>query len=415
MSKISWGTFMPLIGGFPIGCEKATKTLPSYILGYNISSYNDGLYVRYMNENRKLNIPYRIVDNPEFDATALPYVDIINVTPFCSGLSMLNSSVGKGSKSRGSDAEQNKWIYDSLELSLKLKPKVVIGENAPGLFTSIGDGVRTKIYEIAKSHGYSVSFVKTTTSLHGLPQRRDRTFYFVWNNKKAPILEYIKRDNPGYFNYLSKFSGELDKEDLAYRTEFVESDWLFRYVTDDLSKTYKELQEETEVSLMEYINTLEKVDEYIKFLTKSGAREDLIKTKEKRPIDNALRKAIHCKNKISKGLGVWDYTLKPVHPDANISALINKNAHLFLHPTEVRTLTLREQAYLMGLPTDFYVDDLKSQTIGQNVPVNTAVDMIQHCIDFINGNVTLSNTDYVMQSNITRQMQKVNKLEEPLF
>lgn len=54
---------------------------------------------------------------------------------------MLNRSKNDGT-GRGSDAEINKWMFDSAEYVLgKIKPKVFWGENAPGLFTNIGEGV----------------------------------------------------------------------------------------------------------------------------------------------------------------------------------------------------------------------------------------------------------------------------------
>ena len=54
---------------------------------------------------------------------------------------MLNRSKNDGI-TRGSDAEMNKWMFDSAEYVLgKIKPKVFWGENAPGLFTTIGRGV----------------------------------------------------------------------------------------------------------------------------------------------------------------------------------------------------------------------------------------------------------------------------------
>ena len=68
-------------------------------------------------------------------------VDYINGVCPCAGLSMLNTSKTSGI-SRGSDAEMNKWMFQSAEYVLgRIKPKVFWGENAPGLFTTIGLGV----------------------------------------------------------------------------------------------------------------------------------------------------------------------------------------------------------------------------------------------------------------------------------
>ena len=67
------------------------------------------------------------------------------------------------------------------------------GENAPGLFTQIGEGVVNKLKQIGRTFGYSFSLIKTSTELHGIPQRRIRTFYFFWQSPTVPMLQYQKR------------------------------------------------------------------------------------------------------------------------------------------------------------------------------------------------------------------------------
>ena len=58
---------------------------------------------------------------------------------------MLNRSKAAG-VSRGSDAEKNQWMYKSAEYALcNIKPKVVWGENAQGLFSATGLGVVDKL------------------------------------------------------------------------------------------------------------------------------------------------------------------------------------------------------------------------------------------------------------------------------
>ena len=54
---------------------------------------------------------------------------------------MLNRSKNSG-VGRGTDAEANQWMFKSADYVLgTIKPKVFWGENAPGLFTNMGDGV----------------------------------------------------------------------------------------------------------------------------------------------------------------------------------------------------------------------------------------------------------------------------------
>ena len=83
-----------------------------------------------------------ILEHPAFNIFSLNLgVDYINGVCPCAGLSMLNTSRTSGI-SRGSDAEMNKWMFQSAEYVLgRIKPKAFWGENAPGLFTTIGEGV----------------------------------------------------------------------------------------------------------------------------------------------------------------------------------------------------------------------------------------------------------------------------------
>ena len=92
--------------------------------------------------------------------------------------------------------------------------------------------------------------------------------------------------------------------------------------------------------------------------------------------------------------------------------MIGKSEGSYVHPTEKRTLTQREKAHLMGMPFDFVIDDVPGGTIGQNVPVNTAADMVSQAVKFIKGELKLSNSDYVIQNNIKQRIDFVDKTYE---
>ncbi|MFW6283338.1 MAG: DNA cytosine methyltransferase [Minisyncoccales bacterium] len=96
--------------------------------------------------------------------------DIIIGVPVCSALSSLNQK-------SSSDYCSIDNIYQLSEFSLETKPKVAIFENAPGLFSKKGKPVREKLYNISKKFGYKLSILNTDTRLHGIPQRRIRTYF----------------------------------------------------------------------------------------------------------------------------------------------------------------------------------------------------------------------------------------------
>ena len=59
-----------------------------------------------------------------------------------------------------------------------IKPTCLWGENAPGLYTPVGQEVLHKLKEIGMTFNYTFSVGKINTGLHGIPQLRVRTFYF---------------------------------------------------------------------------------------------------------------------------------------------------------------------------------------------------------------------------------------------
>jgi len=402
--KIKWATIFPLIGGFPIAAEQAFNKHPEFVLSYTLAKNNDQYYLRYLNETKKANIPYYVIDDENFDVNKLYNVDVVVGTPICSGLSMLNTSINKKSaKSRGGDAIQNETIYNSTEFSLKhLKPKVFVGENAPNLFSDAGLKVREKLYEIAKKYNYSVSFYKTDTVFHGIPQKRQRTFYFLWKNKYAPILNFINKPRKNYKEYMLSYPGELNQDDLTKTKKFVETHPAYIFVTQVLKQSPEDLFKNKYFSLLAYLK--DNLDKYIEWLKEQGATVESTKKPvyERTNYESCLRVALHYKNKFEQGKGVWDATL--IFPSDTINSLINKTHRHFVHPEGNRTLTTREKGWLMGMPIDFPIDDIEGKTIGQNVPVTTAKDIIEEIKNYLEGNLKMSDSNYFMQNNMAQKI-----------
>ena len=140
MSDIKWATIIPLIGGSAVGCSMTTKNQPVGHLTYNAFGANESHIRRHWP-----NVPYHVID--EGNLPNLGQLDFVNSVCPCAGLSMLNSSAIEGSiNKRGSDAAQNEWMYKSTRVILEnYKPKVLWGENAPGLYTKLGEGVVEKL------------------------------------------------------------------------------------------------------------------------------------------------------------------------------------------------------------------------------------------------------------------------------
>ena len=71
----------------------------------------------------------------------------------------------------------------------------------------------SKFRKVGAAFGYSFSMVKTTTHLHGIPQRRLRTFYFFWNTPTVPVLNYKKKPCKSLSEYLKEIPKNATMQD----------------------------------------------------------------------------------------------------------------------------------------------------------------------------------------------------------
>jgi site-specific DNA-cytosine methylase len=366
-----------------LGAKKATGKDPEYIISYDAFSSNDS--------HCRVNFPetpYGIIreDDIAWDKPAPEdlYVDMVVSLCPCAGLSALNSSTKKDSaKARGSDAEQNHWMYASSRYILEnVKPRVLWGENAPGLFTSIGVGVADKLYEIAKEYGYSFSIIKTSTSLHGIPQNRTRSFYFFWKSDSAPVLDWIRKDSGTLEDYIQR-TPKGSYSEIFFMKDPLNEDPLYLWLRDMEKKTPREAALEGNRSILIYaFRDRARVLSAIEYLEKRSDKksENYVKL-----FKRALEKR------------VWDST--PHLNAVNIPAVVGRTLQLSIHPTEPRWLNVQEIMWLMGMDDQFKLAHEGYTQISQNVPVNTAADWAEQVIKWLNGNLKSSGVDYFKQDN----------------
>lgn len=380
MKDIKYATIVPLIGGMTIGNEMATGKTPEYLLSYSAFADNDSNLVKYLNEDRNIEVPYHHIDSENFEVSAAGPVDFVSAVCPCAGLSMLNTS------NRGSDAEANKWMYESAEFVLgTIRPKVFWGENAPGLVTSVGVGVRERLFEIAQKHGYSFSIVKTSTTKHGIPQRRVRTFYFFWDSPAAPIMNYYDRELPSLADFISNIPDDATYQEPVHD---LSENIFFKWFKEN--HTREEFEKYSNFTILKVLGQdMDKLNSLRKYVEKNGKERE-------------LKKVDHLINKYSQGKGVWDDS--PHFYTDVVNAIITKNMNTAVHPTEDRYLTNRELMTLMGLPYDFQLKSKKWSVYTQNVPTYTARDWTYEVMKFINGELELSEAKYLIQDNLNQTM-----------
>lgn len=395
MSDIKWGTIIPLIGGSAIGCSLSTKNKPQFHLSYNAFSDNETSLMNYWNDVPK----YMLDDGNVVD---FKEVDFVNSVCPCAGLSMLNTSKGE-SKGRGGSAAQNQWMYNSAEYVLSnVQPRVFWGENAPGLFTKIGTDVVYNLKEIAKKYNYSFSLYKTNSELHGIPQRRIRTFYFFWKSPTAPIMNWKNTPAPDLLTYLNQIPADAPNQNDFMVEGLVTEHYLpYKFLLEKLDMTHEEFY--TFIgrgTINQYLQDNDLLNECIDWLKEHYPNHGFSNRDSTRTFIDMLE---HIKVKLAQGLGYWDAS--PHFFDTTFAALIGRNMFNGVHPVENRYLNIREMLHLMGMPHDFQLNDVrKVNHIAQNVPVKTAKDMTDEVVKFLNGELPLSDSKFVRQDNMTQKI-----------
>ncbi len=405
-SNLTWASIIPLIGGESIGVMNTLDgKLPEYILSYPPFKHNDAHFIEYIKNKGWDDSKYYMIDpvtNTCDNIDSVHYVDIVNSVPPCAGLSSLNKDSGHG-------CPVNDWMYISTEFALKhIKPKVLFGENAPRLSSATGALVRDNLAQIGKRYGYSVAFYRTASYKHGCPQKRLRTFFFLFKSECVPFLEFYNRplvsfgtqiDGPLHSNDPMNVPAATSKCHLGYNRK--PSDVLFyRYVLDKIeNKTHREFLESLEKStgILDYI--LANDGNFNNFIEWCNGHRN---PEYEYEFNYAIKKAQHMNMKMASDLGYWNHHIKMVPYHGIAPAYVSSAPYNLVHPLEDRFLTLREGLRLMGLPDDFNVIGGAKNTnhICQNVPVATAQDMAEQAVKFIIGELHISVYDRMIVNNI---------------
>lgn len=393
-----WGTIVPLIGGQTIAGRDVTGHNPDALLTYTPFADNEKNIRAYMPD-----VPYEVLDDGG-NQSALKDADFISALCPCAGLSTL----GTGSPEMREAA--NSWIFKSADHVLgTLRPKVFWGENAPALYSENSEKalkVRQRLEAIAQANGYTVSYYFTSTHMHGVPQRRHRTFYFMWReNGKVPVMRYWKRPTPTWGEYMKTVdtNATQHQDDIERATRNLTATRFPQYAKNLHGDEWPNVIRERMKELKKHMWT---VQDYILNDPDHGDKPTQMRDwfasnndeKATAYVDRILAK-------IAGGKGVWDDSPAIFMPDANFNALIGRTTDS-AHPYEHRSLTVRECLHMMALPNDFKLVTKTINHICQNVPVCTASDMQRDVLAYINGELPLVDANVVFQNNFKEVLEE---------
>ena len=164
-------------------------------MGYKLSGFdvigcndNDPAMMAIYRDNHNPTFPFLSKIQDFKNQTGLPEelfdLDILDGSPPCSSFSMSGNREkdwGKEKKFREGQAEQvlDTLFFDFVDLAERLQPKVIIAENVKGLIMGEAQTYVAKILNQFDAAGYFVDFKLLNSMTMGVPQRRERVFFYA--------------------------------------------------------------------------------------------------------------------------------------------------------------------------------------------------------------------------------------------
>ena len=374
---------VPLIGGQALGQEAAFGSRPDYLLSYTPFANNDSHLVNYYKE-----VPYIVLDQ---GGRAPHSVDVVGTTCPCAGLSSLSGYAS-------SDAPANEWMYRTAEYVLKeMKPQVLWGENSPQFAGKIGRPIVDKLRAIAKKEGYTMSIYRTKSFLHGIPQIRERSFYFFWKGDKVPVFNYFSTPIKTIEEVLDSVPANATQQEVTNDKIPSKTDHMYRYVLEEL---------EGGITHQDFYKMITKTDNAMDWLERKGITYKQVgEWMKKQGLDRQAERCERIHEKLGKGLNIMR-RLTTV-PKDYIGAFVGHYPGMLTHYKEDRYITYREAMTIMGLPFDFELLNPSRflNHICQNVPVGTATDMANEIKAALSGERDWITGDLLYQYNASRRYE----------
>lgn len=394
-NNYTYASIIPLIGGETIAMQNAFGKRPEYIMSYSGFNANDSQLLNHY----KHEVPYHVLDEGGSHGGK---VDVVNSVCPCAGLSMLNTSAS-------ADNAANDWMVESANYVLgEVQPKVFWGENAPGLYGNMGKPVVEKLRAVGDKYGYTMTLYKTKSTLHGLGQVRNRSFYFFWKDDSVPYMPYFSKEKEPIEECIrNAFVSEDDPMNEVVNKNKPSDDPWYKYVLEEL---------EGGITHQEFYKKLEKSTNPINWVEDTQGVEGFKVASEwfaEKGMEKPSASAMRMYNKLKGGGNIMRRCVEL--GKGHTSAFVGHFAKQLAHPDEDRYITIREALSIMKMPSDFeLVGGIKNlNMICQNVPVTTAQDMAQSVKDYLDGKLDTMRTKFIRQNNTNQSHElEENTLEE---
>jgi len=253
---------------------------------------------------------------------------------------------------------QNLLFRNYLDYVRELRPKVVLMENVAPIFNAYEGAVRSEIVETLQSLGYQVVVKVIWSHKYGVPQRRQRAFFFARTGIKPtfPQSTFKEEETKTLFGVTRKYRSAWSAISDLPVLQDGEGCEPMEY---DLSpqNDYQEMMRVESDDLYDHITR--------KLQPKQLARVSSIKPGESL---KDLPKELQSKSGYSGAYGRLDFEM--VSPTIT-RWVFHPGSGRFGHPREARLITIREAARIQSFSDDFrftgtYIE--KAHQVGNAVP-----------------------------------------------
>lgn len=290
--------------------------------------------------------------------------DIVIGGPPCQGWSM----VGRGKMRALSETTgractktdpRNKLFRRFIDYVEHFQPKAAVMENVPGMLSHGGKNIAETVAKLLSRAGYVVSWQKLNAFDFGVPQVRERLFFVAFRKDLRATFTF---PNPEEL-YRGQFYRATTVKDAIHDLPVVRSganEWTRPYkVREELSGFAKRMRQGAlqDVIFDHVCRTHNAQDiEAFKLMKQGGWYRDLPK-RLKRYRDDIFEDKYR---KLS-----WN------KPSGCVTAHLSRDCYTHIHPSQARTVSIREAARLQSFPDSFYFAGAmgpKFRLIGNAVP-----------------------------------------------
>lgn len=309
--------------------------------------------------------------------------DVLVGGPPCQGFSLTGMKSRQAYTARRllrgyriSEDRRNQLFEYLTGLADELKPRLVLMENVPGMDSARKDGpsFMQRAEERLQILGYKTAIWRLEASAFGVPQFRARKFLVATSDSRLPVLPES--------NYQDRSKRQIDPDDLPpvnlgsaifdlppleagegsavlNRTPVDDADPRLRFILDRPGFrirvagpiVYNHRARYQNERDLEIFSTLHPGEDSVHLIERHG-RSDLMKYRQDIFDDKYAR-------------------MRPDAPSKTIVAHLSKDGNSFIHPSQTRSITVRESARLQTFPDDFvFCGTLSEQwsQVGNSVP-----------------------------------------------